>query len=203
MIEQILAHAGEAHLPSFQLPPLHPILVNFTAALIPSAFVADLMGRLLGRASLHVAAWWMLLFGTVITPLTVIAGWFWLRQMQDMGHDAMAIHQWLGTALTIVFAALAVWRWTFHRSARIPTVTYLGVACLVVAVLVYQGHLGGGMSFGSEAQPVMAGAVNADGTRVAPPDAHQHGHEPDRTSSTRSTTQPTAGDGWSDYIETR
>jgi plastocyanin len=36
---------------------IHPILVNFTAALLPLAFLSDVVGRLLQRQSLHNAAW--------------------------------------------------------------------------------------------------------------------------------------------------
>lgn len=52
-----------------ELPPLHPILVNFTAALVPASFVSDVLGRFLRRESLRSAAWWMLLYAAIITPL--------------------------------------------------------------------------------------------------------------------------------------
>src|SRR5438045_2678361 len=49
----LLAHAGESaggfHL---ELPLLHPILVHFTAALVPASLVSDVLGRLLRRQSL-------------------------------------------------------------------------------------------------------------------------------------------------------
>ena len=201
----LLAHAGEGHLFSFEMPPLHPILVNFTAGLIPTSLVADVLGRLTRRPSLHNAAWWMLLFGTVATPLTAAAGWLWLQQMSDMDMPTMTVHQWLGTALAAVFVGLAWWRWRYHRDGREPGAVYVMVAALVVAALVYQGHLGGGMSFGTaEPSHAMRG-------RPGPPDVVEGGpteEQRQRTHShdgpaTRSSSQPTAADGWSDYIDVR
>jgi hypothetical protein len=42
---------------------IHPILVNFTAALLPLALLSDLLERISGRQSLHNAAWWIVLCG--------------------------------------------------------------------------------------------------------------------------------------------
>jgi uncharacterized membrane protein len=43
----LLAHAGEGGGSAFfQMPPLHPILVNFTAALVPASLLSDVLGRL-------------------------------------------------------------------------------------------------------------------------------------------------------------
>ena len=134
-----------------QLPPLHPILVNFTAALVPASLISDVLGRLLRKQSLTCAGWWMLFYAAVVTPFTVLAGWLWLRQMGGMVMPEMAIHKWLGTALAVVFVAMVFWRWRIHRRAeRGPSWTYLICAALVVAALTVQGHLGGSMSFGSD-----------------------------------------------------
>ena len=78
------------------LPPVHPILVNFTAALVPVSLASDVMGRLLRKPTLVAAGWWTLFYATLATPLTVLAGWYWLRQMSDMDHPEMAIHKWRG-----------------------------------------------------------------------------------------------------------
>src|SRR5262245_26273528 len=103
MLEMIgipLAHGG-AH-GGFELPPLHPILVNFTAALVPASLASDLLGRFLKRESFFAAGFWTLVYAAAVTPLTAIAGWLWLRGMGDMGHSEMATHQWLGSAIALV-----------------------------------------------------------------------------------------------------
>ena len=89
------------------LPPLHPILVTFTAAMIPASVLSELLGRLFRKPSLALAAWWMLAYGAIVTPLTVAAGWLWLRSMPPMDVPEMTLHKWLGTELAIVFIALA------------------------------------------------------------------------------------------------
>jgi uncharacterized membrane protein len=133
----------------FNVPPLHPILVNFTAALLPVSLVSDLLGVILRKESLKFAGWWTLFYATVITPVTAAAGWYWMRTMGDMDHPEMSVHKWLGTALAVAFVAMAVWRWRIYRSSNTPGVLYLSVASSVVIALVLQGHLGGSMSFGT------------------------------------------------------
>lgn len=159
------------------LPPLHPILVNFTAALVPVSVASDVLGRMLRRRSLHATGWWTLLYAALATPFTALAGWLWLRSMGDMDHPGMAVHQWLGTALAAGLAPLVLWRGWLYRKDAVPPVTYLVVAGVLLAALVYQGHLGGTMSFGEgEAAPVHDHApASAPGQSGA--GGHQHGIE--------------------------
>ena len=88
-------------LPGFRPPrspqELHPMLVNFTAALLPLALFSDLLGRWLKRSSLHSAAAWMVLYAAIITPLTGAAGWWWKIQPGETPPELIAVHQWLGT----------------------------------------------------------------------------------------------------------
>src|SRR5438067_802217 len=84
---------------TFTPPPLHPILVNFTAALLPASFLSDLLGVVLRKEALKSAGWWTLLYAATVTPVTAVAGWLWMRSMGDMDHSEMSVHKWLGTAL--------------------------------------------------------------------------------------------------------
>jgi plastocyanin len=74
-------NAAAHGLPGFTPPrspqELHPILVNFTAALLPLALLSDLLGLWLKRPSRHSAAAWKVLYAAIITPLTGAAGWWW------------------------------------------------------------------------------------------------------------------------------
>ncbi len=140
-------------LPGFNPPrapqELHPILVNFTAALLPLAFLSDLLGKWLKRSSLHSAGAWMVLYAAVITPLTAAAGWWWKSKAAGgLPPEVIAVHQWLGTALALIFIVLAIWRWRIYKRNIAPSWGYMGFALLVVLALVYQGSLGGLMAFG-------------------------------------------------------
>jgi plastocyanin/uncharacterized membrane protein len=128
---------------------IHPILVNFTAALLPLALLSDLLGRIFRRQGLHTTGLWMMVYEGAITPLTAIAGWWWRSSEADhLPAKLIMLHQWLGTGAALLFIVLAAWRWRFHRRALPPSWTYLAFVFVAVLGLIYQGSLGGAMVFG-------------------------------------------------------
>jgi plastocyanin/uncharacterized membrane protein len=128
---------------------LHPILVNFTAALLPLALLSDILGRIFRRQSFHHAAWWMVFYAALVTPLTAAAGWWWkVTQGSALPAKLITVHQWLGTTAVALFAVLAIWRWAIHKREASPSFVYLTFTAIVVLALVYQGSLGGRMVFG-------------------------------------------------------
>lgn len=135
--------------PPLRPDEIHPILVNFTAALLPLALLSDLLGRIFRRPAMHVAGFWMMAYEAGISPLTVIAGWWWKNsQANQLPAKLITVHQWLGTGAALLFILLAVWRWTFHKRAIPPSWVYLAVTFGAFLALVYQGSLGGAMVFG-------------------------------------------------------
>ena len=163
----ILAHA-------FSVPPLHAVFVNFTAGLIPTAFVFDLLAAIFKKDSLRAAAWWTLLLAAIITPLTAAAGWWWLlaEPEEHAGHWQMPIHQWLGTAAAVLLIPIAVWRGRLYKNGTHPGWAYAFVAVVFLAALCVQGDLGGSMSFG-EGIVIKHGAEQTSAPAATAP-AHSH-----------------------------
>ena len=128
------------------LTKLHPILVNFTAALVPMSVASDAVGYFRRNESLRHTAWWTLWVATILTPFTAITGWlFWMSD--DNGVTGMTIHKWLGTSLVFLLFGLFAWRRNLHRRKQWPTAAYLVTGAVLVLALVVQGHLGGQQVF--------------------------------------------------------
>ena len=153
ILTTLLAHAGETSWFPTELPPLHPLLVNFTAALVPVSVVADVLGRWLRKPTLEATGWWTIATAAAVTPFTALAGWMWLRQMPEMDMPPMPLHRWLGTALAVTLIPVAIWRGRSHAGARPVSVSYLVVATSVVLAVIVQGHVGANMTFGDGPSP--------------------------------------------------
>jgi uncharacterized membrane protein len=128
---------------------LHPILVNFTAALVPASVGSDLLGRLMRRNSLTSAAWWMILYAAIATPGTALVGWMWKRQVEaGLPAETILRHQWVGVGLAIALILMAAWRGAIYAREQSPGVVYFLAAFCLLAALIYEGNLGGSMVFG-------------------------------------------------------
>ena len=136
----------------FSWDHLHPILVHFTTALLPVSLFSDVMGKFTDRYSFTPAAWWMLLYGAIATPLTALAGWMWATDIEKsaggVAGSTLTTHEWVGIGLVFGFLFLAIWRGRTFIHARKPGIIYLVFATIVVAALMYQGYLGGKMTMG-------------------------------------------------------
>ncbi|MDE2313358.1 MAG: DUF2231 domain-containing protein [Elusimicrobia bacterium] len=125
---------------------IHPILVNFTAALVPVSIGNDFLERWSGRKPFGEVGWWTMLYAAAVTPFTALTGWlFWMKD--DVGVHGMLIHKWLGTSLALLVPAMALWRAYFYKKNRRPAAAYLVAGLLLVALLAYQGSLGGAQVF--------------------------------------------------------
>jgi uncharacterized membrane protein len=176
---------------SFFDTPLHPILVNFSAALIPLSFASDALAKILRRDSLATTGWWMLFYAALITPATAATGWWWYHQTQDQDRWEMTYHFWLGFSLVAVVIGAMLWRLRSYRRSQSPSWTYLLAAAVLVAGTVVQGHLGGMMSFGSDdAAPSTSTAPRKSETLT-----------PGQTPKASETTPATAPLQWRDHID--
>lgn len=131
---------------------IHPVLVHFTTALLPASLASDLFGKHSDRHNFSSAAWWMLVYGAIATPVTAIAGWLWANDLMaasgGYSDPSMAVHRWLGIFLALGILLLTVWRARHYFKRKGPGIAYLAFASLLTAALLYQGYLGGKMVFG-------------------------------------------------------
>jgi len=147
LVDALTAQAEPESWFTWAMPPLHPLLVNFSAGLFPCAVLADALGRWLRRRSLHAAGWWILLFAALVTPLTSLTGWLWHRQGVGTGRPQIEVHEWLGVSLAVALPLLAVWRGRIFVRDRDPSWAYLIAATVVLLLMALQGHLGATVTF--------------------------------------------------------
>lgn len=123
--------------------PVHPLLVHLPAALLPLAFLAELLARLGKWRGLPDAAFWMLVFAAFGTPAAAASGWFWFRRTDYPPSPPMQWHAWLGTAIAVLVIVVTAYRWCFFKratGASWPCLSLMGVVALAVLV---QGRIGG------------------------------------------------------------
>src|SRR5438128_8848406 len=115
------------------MPPLHPAFVHFPIALVAFSFIADLLGRLLGRQSLRAAGFWSLVGAVVGGAAAAAAGYY------DMKRDTLGetyryvdFHMDVGWVLLGSVAILLLWRWlAYARRDTTPGSPYLIAALFV------------------------------------------------------------------------
>jgi uncharacterized membrane protein len=137
--------------------PIHPILVHFTIALVGTSFAFDILGRVTRISSLAAAAWWTIAAAVPITILTVITGLMSRRHAAIAEGPAMRclrLHTALGPTFFGCLTAVAYWRTTFWIPGAHPTLLYIAVCGLLVAMMTLQGYLGGELvyAFGVEVE---------------------------------------------------
>jgi uncharacterized membrane protein len=137
--------------------PLHPILVHFTIALVVASFAFDIVGSVVKVSSLAAAAWWTIAAAVPLTVGTVVTGLISRRRAAIAEGAALRylrLHTALGPTFFGCLIAVAFWRASFWSSGSHPTVLYIAVSGLLVAMMTVQGYLGGELvyAFGVEVQ---------------------------------------------------
>jgi uncharacterized membrane protein len=128
---------------------LHPATTHFGIAWAVLAFafaLARIRFEGLGRADLAVAA--AALAGAAIAALTG-----WIHAPDVMGRPGVAaiveLHRWTAIAVVGLLASALVARLLWERRPRrFLRVVYLVLLALAAGLVLYAGHLGGGITFG-------------------------------------------------------
>lgn len=129
---------------------IHPLFVHFPIALLTSFFVLELLGSLLKKEDLRVAATWLLYLGTMGAMGAVAAG-LWAYATVPHGeevHSVMQRHMHMGLTVLSLGIILSLWRLiTSARFSKVGQVSHLLFALIMVNAMTFGADLGGLMVY--------------------------------------------------------
>jgi uncharacterized membrane protein len=130
---------------AMRLHELHPSLVHFPIALLPTSVVADLLGRVTGDQRLHDVGRLTMPLAAAGAALAGIAGFIAQEEVvaEDEAHPALVTHRTLNVGLLGSLVGMA---WHRVRRER-PGWGYLAAGIAGVSVLGYSAYLGGHMVY--------------------------------------------------------
>lgn len=156
------------------MPRLHAALNDLPAALLFVGVLFDLLAAATKRDGFRVAGYWMIVTGAVGAGLALASGLLAERVVEhgDGMHRVMSQHETLAIVTTVLFGAIALWR--FFRGGRMgpreqPVLLTAGVIGL--ALLLVTSRLGGKLVFD------WAGGVPTESLQRALEDRGSHSHE--------------------------
>ena len=127
------------------MPPLHPPSVHFPIALAALSVFADVLGYWKNNASLHGAGWWALAAACAGGVLAAMTGIF-DSYRPSIGPSILPyvrVHMYVGLSLVPVLSGLTYWRWRIFSERSAMNRRYLFIAVCAVALVLFQGWLGG------------------------------------------------------------
>ena len=152
---------------------IHPLFVHFPIALLNSFFLTELLGVLLKKEEIRIAATWMLYLGTLGALATVLTG-LWAAGTvthSEEVHGIMAKHRNFGITVLILGTVLSIWRIITHGKFSVKgQVLHLVTAFIMITTLVFGADLGGLMVY--KYGVAVKAAPQPDGHHV-----HEKGHE--------------------------
>lgn len=129
---------------AIRIHEVHPSLAHYPLALLPMAFLLDLVGKLTGRAKLMDAGRQLMPVAAVTGAVTAAAGLV-AQEAVEPGdaHSVLVTHRNLNAALLVLVGGLA-----FARSRKpAPGAGYLLATAGAVLGMTYTAYLGGKMVY--------------------------------------------------------
>jgi len=130
---------------SVRLEEIHPMLVHYPLALLPTAVGADLLARATGSERLADVGRTLMPFAAASAAVAAVAG---IVAQEEVQADAEAqtllvTHRNLNLSLVSMATALAAWRWRQKQAGT----GYLALALAGLGVMGYSAYLGGKMVY--------------------------------------------------------
>lgn len=142
---------------ALRVQEIHPSLVHFPIALIPTAILADAIGRATGSRALMNMGRSLMPVAAASGMITGAAGLLAQGAVRAEGHahDQLATHRTLNIGLVALTTAMA-----FSRAKReTPSTAYLLAGFAGMAGLAYSAYLGGKMVYEHGVGVAPAGGV--------------------------------------------
>lgn len=155
------------------IPNWHPIFVHFTVGLLGISALLYLVGLVLKKENLLIAARWNLWIGAVITVGTVLAGLYAYSTVAHDGlsHAAMIDHRNWALPTASVFVALALWAAWKQRGAKTVSPVFVAIMLLASGLLAVTGYKGGEVVYRHGMGVMRMPEVQGDGGHGS----HSHG----------------------------
>jgi uncharacterized membrane protein len=158
---------------------LHPGIVHFPIALISIAAIFAVISLFSKKEFFKEVAFWNLLIGTLGAIVAVITGLIELKTLvhDDAIHTILEKHEFIGFAILILSLSLLTWFWIrknkFGKKAYSVWVLFL---VLGLAMVTYQGYLGGRMVFekGAGVEPMESQLEKSAVSHSHSKSAHDH-----------------------------
>lgn len=130
---------------SMRVHEIHPMLVHFPLALMPTAVVADAVGAMTDNSALMETGRVLMPLAVASMALTGIAGFAAQDAVRADGeaHDMLVTHRNLNVGLLLASVGLAAVR----ARQRRPSAGYLTGGLAGAALMTYSGYLGGKMVY--------------------------------------------------------
>lgn len=129
---------------------LHPAIVHFPIALISIAAVFAVISLFNKKNVFKELAFWNLLIGGLGAMAAVITGLMELKTLvhDDAIHSILEKHEFIGFAILILSLVLLTWSWARkNKFAKKEYTAWVFFLVLGLAMVTYQGYLGGRMVF--------------------------------------------------------
>lgn len=128
------------------LGAFHPMIIHFPIAFFPAALFTAVVGR--RRPAFSAPVQFLVVAGGIVAPIAALLGWFNAGFALADTDKLLLVHRWLGTAMGVGGALLAVWAWRRPWEDR-GAGMILSLTLMTIAIAI-QGWFGGALVYGIE-----------------------------------------------------